>query len=269
MNSTLIKETARCLVGDLAQGCDDGLGSGSMTISYYDTAWVAMVSKPEGERRNWLFPECYESLMSAQLPTGGWCTAGPEIDGILTTLAALLTMKTRLRETPGEIQETASCLHSRINRAVQYLVEVLTRWQVEECRHVGFEILVPALLSYLENEGETFDFPGKPALMALYHKKLARFKPELLYSRFQSTLLHSLEAFVGRIDFDQVRHHKIHDSLLASPSSTAAYLMNCSAWDDDAERYLRTAIKCGSGKGTGGVPSAFPSTNFEILWVRG
>jgi hypothetical protein len=55
--------------------------------------------------------------------------------------------------------------------------------------------------------------------------------------------------------------------MMASPSATAAYLMKCEEWDDSAEAYLRLAVECGEGRGTGAVPSAWPSTNFELLWV--
>ncbi|KAL8784071.1 MAG: hypothetical protein Q9213_004198 [Squamulea squamosa] len=54
--------------------------------------------------------------------------------------------------------------------------------------------------------------------------------------------------------------------MFASPSSTAAYLIRSSQWDEDAERYLKWAIETGSGKRNGSVPNVFPSTNFEIIW---
>ena len=267
MAAISIDEKARCLVENLARGCNGGNGIGSMTPAYYDTAWAAMVFKTVDGQRKWLFPECYEFLLSAQLPNGGWCADGPDIDSILTTLAALLAMKMRIGETTVGIEGTSLDSSSHIDRAVCYLEILFKDWQVGACRNVGFEVLVPALLSYLEKEGQTFRFPGRRALMALNAQKLAKFKPELLYGRSQSTLIHSLEAFIGKIDFDRVRHHKVNGSLLASPSSTAAYLMNSSLWDDEAEQYLRTTVKEGCGRGTGGVPSAFPSTTFEVSWV--
>lgn len=55
---------------------------------------------------------------------------------------------------------------------------------------------------------------------------------------------------------------------MASPASTAAYLMNATPWDEEAEMYLRKAVKDGPGKGNGAVPSAFPTPIFEISWVR-
>jgi len=66
---------------------------------------------------------------------------------------------------------------------------------------------------------------------------------------------------------DRVAHHKFKGSMMASPSATASCLMRCSAWDDEAEAYLGLVLRNGHGKSMGGVPSLFPSTNFESLWV--
>lgn len=54
---------------------------------------------------------------------------------------------------------------------------------------------------------------------------------------------------------------------MASPASTAAYLIHASTWDEEAERYVRKVIVEGQGNGVGGVPSVFPTTIFEMTWV--
>ena len=82
-----------------------------------------------------------------------------------------------------------------------------------------------------------------------------------------TTLLHSLEAFVGEIDFDMLKDRKTFGSMMGSPASTAAYLMNASRWDSEAEDYLRKVMDEGQGKGSGGVPSVFPMPVFEATWV--
>ena len=90
----------------------------------------------------------------------------------------------------------------------------------------------------------------------------------MLYKQKQYTVLHSLEALVGKIDFDKIAHHKVSSSMMASPSATAAYLMYSTKWDEESERYLESVILNGSGRGSGGVPSAFPTPIFELSWVR-
>ncbi|KAI1657167.1 hypothetical protein F4813DRAFT_396661 [Daldinia decipiens] len=109
-----------------------------------------------------------------------------------------------------------------------------------------------------------FKFPGFEPLMDMNARKLSTFPEEVLHSTHQTTLLHSLEGFVDKIDFDRISHHLLHGAMMASPSSTAAYLMNASEWSEDAEAYLRFVVDASNG----GVPSAFPITIFEITWVK-
>jgi hypothetical protein len=52
--------------------------------------------------------------------------------------------------------------------------------------------------------------------------------------------------------------------MMGSPSSTAAYLMHASVWDDEAEAYLRKVLKYSAGRGNGSVPCAWPTSVFEV-----
>lgn len=129
--------------------------------------------------------------------------------------------------------------------------------------HVGFEYSLPAMMELLLKEGLSFDFPGSSSLALLKEAKLSRFKSELLYER-SSSLLHCLEGFIGKIDFNNLCHHRKTYGMLAS---TAAFLMNAYAWDEQVEMYLRKVILESSGNGSRGVPSAFPTSTFEIASV--
>ncbi|OTB18376.1 hypothetical protein K445DRAFT_309112 [Daldinia sp. EC12] len=55
--------------------------------------------------------------------------------------------------------------------------------------------------------------------------------------------------------------------MMASPASTAAYLMNSSSWDDEAETYLRTVLHRPNNLDRGSVPCAWPTSIFEVSWV--
>lgn len=82
-------------------------------------------------------------------------------------------------------------------------------------------------------------------------------------------MLHSLEAFVGVVDFDLLKHHcTVENGMMASPAATSAYLMYVKEWDTRAETYLSRLVRC-SGDSAGGVPAAFPTCNFELSWVSG
>lgn len=256
------QQQASALLKSLAQGCTEPTGYGTMSPAVYDTAWVAMIEKTVDGNKQFLFPECFQFLLESQLPSGAWETYASEVDGILNTSAALLALKKHAKVLAGQLAD----LESRCAKAEESLLNLLRSWDIDACDHVGFEVLVPALLKQLEQEGASFNFPARKTLMALNAKKLAKFDPQYLYQKHQTTLLHSLEAFTGSIDFDKVAHHKVGGSMLASPSSTAAYLMNTSVWDDESEAYLRTVLNHGAGE-LRSLPCAFPTTIFEVTWV--
>ena len=238
-----------------------------MSCTIYDTAWLAQVSKLDGNARIWLFPECFHYVLQNQQPDGSWPSYAADIDGILNTAASLLALQLHMAEPLQMSEATPGNLTSRIAAGKATLQKLLSQWDVESTEHVGFEVIVPSLLQRLEKTGLSFDFPGKARLQHVQSQKLRKFKPDYLYGDAKLTALHSLEAFIGMVDFDKVRHHKAFGSMMASPASTAAYLMNVSEWDPEAELYLRHVISAGPGRGSGGVPSAFPSTYFEYCWA--
>ena len=240
---------------------------GFMTCAVYDTAWVSMVAKETENGTIWLFPECFTYIINSQLPDGSWPSYAADVDGILNTSASLLAMKAHQANNYQITDYPAEELSQRILSGTISLLAQLQAWDVGKAVHVGFEILVPTLLTLLEGQGISFDFPGKETLTALNHAKLSKFSVEYLYSSVKMTALHSLEAFAGKLNYDKVRHHKTFGSYMASPSSTAACLIYSSSWDDESEEYLKWTLAAGAGRGSGGVPSAFPSTYFEVTWV--
>lgn len=268
------QERVTKLLSTLLGTYDPAYGLGSMTCSVYDTAWVACVSKTVSDRSQWLFPSSFSFVLDAQLPNGGW-PAHPgdddprEVDCILSTMAALFCLTQHVIN-PFQLRHLhTERLLTRMEKAVGRLAELLEDWRVSDCNAVGFEVLAPSLLDLLEEDGIYFTFPDKERLLQIRNEKLAKLQPELLYRTAPSTLLHSLEAFHGRKDFlfDRIAHQKVCGSMMASPSATASYLIRSITWDDEAEAYLRLVISNGDGKGSGGVPSAYPSTSFELTWV--
>lgn len=259
-------QQSQALVSELGAKLETHDPFGSFSPSIYDTAWLARVRTRDGEPR-WLFPECFEYLLQAQEPGGGWPMYASEMDGILGTMAALVAMKEHAAQPELCGASNPILLGERISKAEESLRLMLPEWDVTSTVHVGFEILVPALLESLE-KGTHFEFPGRKTLMEMNQNKLRKFRPEMLYGSQKTTLVHSLEALVGKIDYDRVSHHlDRRGSMLGSPAATAAYLMHVPTWDTAAESYLKSVVKLGSGAGSGGVPGAFPSAFFELSWV--
>lgn len=261
-----IQEEAWGLVHAMASESKNPHGLGTMSPAAYDTAWVAMAQKKDknGILRP-LIPEAYTYLENTQLKDGSWAADVSITDGIVNTLAALLALKKRERRQA----DVLGASQNRSFAAEQALRRLLGDWDISSSDRVGMELLVPNLLRLLEDEGIAFEFRSREALMALNAAKIARLGSALSSSK-PTTLTHSLEAFVGTLDFDSIKQHKMpNGSMLASPSSTAAYLMNATEWDDEAEAYLRMVFERQSEAGhKGGFPSAYPSTVFETSWVR-
>lgn len=190
--------------------------------------------------------------------------------GILDTGAGLLALLKHAAEPLQIYDYSSSDLERRIILASQALDRQLKSWNdLEITNHIGVELIVPALLDYLRQEDclLQFDFRSQAVLGKMHEEKTSRFRSEMLYSARPSSAVHSLEAFVGRIDFDRVSHHLFNGSMMASPSSTAAYLIHSTKWDDEAEAYLRHVVKAGMGHGDGGVSGTFPIHYFEFNWV--
>ncbi|KAL1601386.1 hypothetical protein SLS60_006298 [Paraconiothyrium brasiliense] len=264
----LVNDT-RALLRRTLTNYDEQYGLGAMSCAAYDTAWVSLVTKTIDGSKRWLFPECFQHLLATQSDEGGWALdSGAQIDGILNTAGPLLALK-RYAAEPLQLQRNAQEIEGRIRKATLSLRSQLAAWDVCTTNHVGFEIIVPAMLSLLEKEDSSlvFEFEAKAALLKIYGAKMSRFRPEALYGPKRLTALHSLESFIGKIEFDKVKHHTVRGSMMGSPSSTAAYLLYSSHWDDESEAYLRHVIKFAAGQNSGGVPSAFPSTHFECTWI--
>jgi len=244
-------------VGRLLEAYVMRRGVCSMSGSIYDTAWVSMVAKPGEREKKWLFPSSFECILEAQSENGGW-EGGDAIDEIVNTLACLLSLKRH-----EKVDDTA--LGDKVENAIKFVNAKLADWDVSTAERVAFEILIPSLLDQLDQEGVTLRFPDFETLRSLNQKKMAKLNFELLY-KYPSTILHSLESFVGVIDFDKVAHHLREGSMMGSPSSTAAYLMNVSVWDQEAEQYLRDAVDNGRRLAEGMVTNVFPISTFEFAW---
>ncbi|CAI6087703.1 unnamed protein product [Clonostachys chloroleuca] len=222
----------------------------------------SLVAKLGSKSQIWLFPECSTFLLDHQLPSGGWESYASPIDGILNTAAALRALNKHRRT--SDTQD----LSERCRKAEAALQLLLEDYDTSSSDHVGFELLLVQHLSLLETEaGIIIDFRQRGALEALRDEKLGTLPLTSVYEA-PSTWYHSLEALIGYIDFDKVRPlRESNGSMMGSPSSTAAYLMYASEWDDEAETSLQNVINFGACQRDGSVPCAWPTTIFEITWV--
>jgi hypothetical protein len=240
----------------------------SMSGSIYDTAWVSMVSKPVEGEITWLFPSSFQCICDTQGESGGW-EGGEAIDEIVNTMACLLAMKKHHKMEISDDLETIDGmteLERKIDKARDFLVSRFEDLNNSTTEGVAFEILIPSMLDLLEQEGVQLRFPNSEELRQRNQSRMSKINFSALY-KYPSAILHSLESFIGAIDFDRMSQHLQDGGMMASPSSTAAYLMNVSEWDDNAERYLRDAVENGRRIDEGMVTNVFPISTFEFSWV--
>jgi halimadienyl-diphosphate synthase len=238
------------LLDDLLSDLNPKMGGGAMTVSYYDTAWMAMLRNP-ATSNELLFPQTIPFLLAGQAPDGSWSGEAP--NSFLPTMAALLALH-RLPEPTTQTRQAS-------RNAENYLRDALPNWAVTRHESVGFEVLAPYLLDELASCGVNFIFPGFSQLMQFYHEKIKLSGVELIYTG-GSNLIHSLEAFICHLDLSRLKPAQAaNGSFGCSPAATAAYLMH--QWDDAAYSWLNHLL----AKTGGGVPNAYPIDAFEISWV--
>ena len=251
---------ARVLVEQLVEGYDSKYGIGSGTCSVYDTAWVSMVAKRTDGKIQWLFPSSFQYLLEHQQDDGGWQQSSSDLDGILHSLAALLAICRHITR-PYQMKEDPEDLKHRKSRGIYFLETKFASWEFEssECRSL-FRPLASKLLQMLQGEGIEFSFRGKD-LISQHQKDMVTTQNWKPYEKLP------LKGQSGDTEFVLEGQNKVCGSVMASPASTAAYLMNCSDWDDEAEAYLNHIVSDGDSKGAGGVPAKFPTTTFEVAGV--
>ncbi|KAH7081738.1 Ent-kaur-16-ene synthase [Paraphoma chrysanthemicola] len=267
----VVVEEARSLIQKARNAFHPIHGFSTTSRQIYDTAWVAMICKKVRGETRWLFPESFRYLLDMQAEDGSWGRhPRSKTVGILDTAAATLALLRHFNG-PLDMQDTMTVdLEQRIKRGLESLQTQLLTWDdLLSTNHIGVELIVPAMLDYLRNEDEIlkFELDSQSTLMQMHRAKLTRFQPESLYKMKPSSALHNLEALIGKIDFDRLEHHLFNGSMLASPSSTAAFLMSASSWNDEAEAYPRHVFVAGTGGGSGGFPGTYPTTYFEFNWM--
>ncbi|XP_066341852.1 ent-copalyl diphosphate synthase AN1, chloroplastic-like isoform X8 [Miscanthus floridulus] len=230
------------------------MNDGDISISAYDTAWVALVPKLDGGGSQPQFPATVRWIVDHQLPDGSWSDSAlfSAYDRMINTLACVVAL-TKWSLEPGKCKAGLSFLHENMWRLAE---------EEQESMPIGFEIAFPSLIQTARNLG--IDFPyDHPALQSIYSNreiKLERIPKDMMH-RVPTSILHSLE---GMPDLDWARLLNLQSSdgsFLYSPSSTAYALMQTG--DKKCFEYIDRIVK----KFDGGVPNVYPVDLFEHIWV--
>ncbi|XP_058748669.1 ent-copalyl diphosphate synthase 1-like [Vicia villosa] len=225
---------------------------GEISISAYDTAWVALVKSADDENKP-QFPTSLQWIVDNQLADGSW---GDELfvahDRILNTLACVIALK------------SWNVHPDMCDKGMEFFVDNLDKIQDENAEHmpIGFEVAFPSLLNIAKslNIEVPEDSPILKEIFSMRDQKLKKIPRDVLH-KVPTTLLHSLEGMQD-LDWNQLLQLQSQDgSFLFSPSSTAFAIMQTG--DKNALNYLQKIVE----KFNGGVPNVFPVDLFEHIWA--
>ncbi|KAM5586881.1 ent-kaur-16-ene synthase, chloroplastic-like [Rosa sericea] len=224
-----------------------------LSVSSYDTAWVAMVPSPNSEKEPF-FPECVNWLLDNQLHDGSW--GPPNLHQLLTkdalssTLACILALK---QWSVGEKQ---------INKGMHFIESNLaSATDEEQPSPVGFDIIFPAMIESAMSLNMNLP-QGGSTLKALFHRRDFELK------RGYGSNSEGWKAYIAYIsegigksqDWKMVmKYQRKNGSLFNSPSTTAsAYTHSKSAGCLD---YLCALIE----KFGNAVPTVYPLDHYARL----
>ncbi|AEE82229.1 ent-kaurene synthetase A-like protein [Arabidopsis thaliana] len=245
-NSNAFKEAVKSVKTILRN-----LTDGEITISAYDTAWVALIDAGD---KTPAFPSAVKWIAENQLSDGSWGDAYlfSYHDRLINTLACVVALR------------SWNLFPHQCNKGITFFRENIGKLEDENDEHmpIGFEVAFPSLLEIAR--GINIDVPyDSPVLKDIYAKKelkLTRIPKEIMH-KIPTTLLHSLEG-MRDLDWEKLLKLQSQDgSFLFSPSSTAFAFMQTR--DSNCLEYLRNAVK----RFNGGVPNVFPVDLFEHIWI--
>ncbi|XP_044962104.1 ent-copalyl diphosphate synthase 1, chloroplastic-like [Hordeum vulgare subsp. vulgare] len=229
------------------------MSDGDISVSAYDTAWVALVPRLDNGGSP-QFPTALRWILDNQLLDGSWGDASlfSAYDRITNTLACVVAL-TKWSLGPD-----------KCSRGLSFLEENMWRLAEEdpESMPIGFEIAFPSLLEVAKSLGIEFPYDHH-ALQSIYANrevKLKRIPMEMMH-RIPTTILHSLEGMPG-VNWNKILRLQSSDgSFLYSPSATAYALKQTG--DAKCFEYIDRIVK----KFNGGVPNVYPVDLFEHIWV--
>nr|AVW89185.1 copalyl diphosphate synthase 3 [Andrographis paniculata] len=228
------------------------MDDGRISVSPYDTAWVALIKDAEGRAQ---FPSALDWIAQNQLPDGSWgdkqyCVS----DRLVNTLACVVALR-------------SWNIHSiKSQQGISYIKENVYKLENADAEHMmcGFEIVFPAILQRARElgiEGLPYDAPVIAKIHNARTRKMERI-PKALMHEIRTSLLYSLE---GLDDLDWKKLLKLQSgngSFLTSPSSTAFAFMETG--DENCLRFISNTVQKFNG---GGVPTSYPVDIYARLWA--
>nr|QZX44705.1 ent-kaurene synthase 1 [Cistus creticus subsp. creticus] len=214
-----------------------------LSVSPYDTAWVAMVPSPNSPKAPF-FPECLYWILDNQSYDGSWSLPRrhPLLtkDALSSTLACILALR---RWDIGEEQ---------MKRGLQFIDSNFASVKDEtQYSPIGFDIIFSGMIEYAKDLRLNLPL-GSTEIDAMLQKRDGELRREI--SDGKKAYLAYVSEGLGKLqDWEMVmKYQQKNGSLFNSPSTTAAAFTHLQ--DDGCLCYLRTLLE----KFGNAVPTIYP-----------
>nr|GEU42804.1 ent-kaur-16-ene synthase, chloroplastic-like [Tanacetum cinerariifolium] len=181
-----------------------------LSVSSYDTAWVAMVPSPNSPTSPY-FPKCLNWLMNNQLHDGSWGLPNSDHpllkDTLSSTLACIVALK---RWNVGEDQ---------INKGLYFIESnISSATDKSQPSPFAFDIIFPSMIEYAKELNIKLPLE-QTDLSSMLHERESHLKRE-------AYLAYISEGLGNLYDWNMVMKYQMKNgSILNSPSATAAALL--------------------------------------------
>ncbi|KAF9593735.1 hypothetical protein IFM89_024739 [Coptis chinensis] len=187
-----------------------------LSVSSYDTAWVAMVPSPDSSQQP-CFPECLNWLLENQVRDGSWTLPHHHHllikESMLSTLACVLAL--RRWETGDE----------HVRKGLEFME--LNFGLIMDKKHtspIGFDIIFPGMIEYAKDLDLNLPFSPK-FVEAMLHKRDLEFErvSKINSKGSKAYLAYTSEGLTKLCDWKEVmKWQRKNGSMFNSPSTTAA-----------------------------------------------
>ncbi|XP_062170077.1 ent-kaurene synthase, chloroplastic-like [Alnus glutinosa] len=226
-----------------------------LSLSSYDTAWVAMVPSPHSLQAPF-FPQCVNWLLDNQLCDGSWGLPNRDPflvkDALLSTLACIVALK---QWGVGEEQ---------LNNGLFFIESnIAAATDEKQLSPIGFDIIFPAMIEYAKNLDLNIPL-GVTNLEALVHKGELELKTGYgSNSEGRRTYLAYLSEGLGKSqDWEMVmKYQRENGSLFNSPATTAAAFTHLK--NSGCLQYLCSLLE----KFGNAVPTVYPLDIYVRLFM--
>ncbi|EOA33662.1 hypothetical protein CARUB_v10019830mg [Capsella rubella] len=225
-----------------------------LSVSAYDTSWVAMVPSPSSHYAP-LFPQCVNWLLENQHEDGSWGLHNHDHqslkkDVLSSTLASILALK---KWGTGERQ---------INKGLQF-IELNSASVSDDTiqKPAGFDLIFPGMIEYARDLNLVIPL-GSEMVDAMILKRDLDLRSESFSKGREAYLAYVLEGTGKLEDWNSiVKYQRKNGSLFDSPATTAAAFTQFG--NDGCLRYLCSLLQ----KFEAAVPTVYPSDQYARLRI--